>query len=167
MNIRNSGVLKEKGFTLVELLVVIAIIGILATLVLLQLGTARAKARDTQRITAVNQITSAVELYYGDNGVYPTGITSALIGPTSPGKYLTNVPVDPATGVAYFYAYNPAVSPRNVQVWAELENRAAAMGSDADINSTGWSGAPIIGGAPNEACTSAAPTDCVYDLGNQ
>ena len=67
----------QKGFTLVELLVVIAIIGILATLVLLQLGTARAKARDTQRITAVNQMKSALEQYYDDNGSYPADFTDA------------------------------------------------------------------------------------------
>lgn len=57
----------QKGFTLVELLVVIAIIGVLATLVLLQLGTARAKSRDTQRIAAVNQVQSGLELYMDDS----------------------------------------------------------------------------------------------------
>ena len=56
---------KEKlgGFTLVELLVVIAIISILATLLLLQLGVARAKARDAKRIADINQVRSALELF--------------------------------------------------------------------------------------------------------
>lgn len=62
----------NRGFTLVELLVVIAIIGILATVVLIQLGLAREKARDVKRVTDLRQIKTALELYYDDNGgTYP------------------------------------------------------------------------------------------------
>jgi prepilin-type N-terminal cleavage/methylation domain-containing protein len=62
---------KSRGFTLIELLVVIAIIGLLASIVLVNLAAARIRARDSQRIQNVKQLRNAVELYYADNGHYP------------------------------------------------------------------------------------------------
>jgi len=62
----------KKGFTLIELLVVIAIIGILSSVVLASLNTARSKSRDAKRISDVKQIQLALELYYDQNGSYPT-----------------------------------------------------------------------------------------------
>ena len=62
---------KQKGFTLIELLVVIAIIGLLASIVLVSLNTARAKARDAKRIAGLKQIQLALEMYYDDYGHYP------------------------------------------------------------------------------------------------
>ncbi|MCX6730036.1 MAG: type II secretion system protein [Candidatus Portnoybacteria bacterium] len=61
----------KRGFTLIELLVVISIIGILATIVLVSLGSARIKARSARRITDLNQIRIALEMYYSENGLYP------------------------------------------------------------------------------------------------
>ncbi|OGE76633.1 MAG: hypothetical protein A3C85_02550 [Candidatus Doudnabacteria bacterium RIFCSPHIGHO2_02_FULL_48_21] len=59
------------GFTLIELLVVISIIGLLASVVLVSLNAARAKARDTKRKADLAQIVKALELYYDQYGVYP------------------------------------------------------------------------------------------------
>ncbi len=67
---------KNKGFTLIELLVVIAIIGLLASVVLLALNSARAKSRDAKRLADVRQIASAMELYFNDFNSYATGSTS-------------------------------------------------------------------------------------------
>ncbi len=61
----------QRGFTLIELLVVIAIIGILSSVVLASLNTARAKARDAKRFSDLRQIKIALELYYDSNNSYP------------------------------------------------------------------------------------------------
>lgn len=62
---------QQRGFTLIELLVVIAIIGLLASIVLVSLNSARTKARDARRIADLGQIKNALELYMQDNKVYP------------------------------------------------------------------------------------------------
>lgn len=62
---------KVKGFTLIELLVVIAIIGILSSVVLVSLNTARAKARDVKRLSDMHQMQIALEFYYNSFGRYP------------------------------------------------------------------------------------------------
>jgi prepilin-type N-terminal cleavage/methylation domain-containing protein len=57
----------DKGFTLIELLVVIAIIGILSSVVLASLNTARAKGADAAIKGNLNGIRSQAELYYDSN----------------------------------------------------------------------------------------------------
>ncbi len=61
-------IMKNKGFTLIELLVVIAIIGLLSSIVLASLGTARNKAADAAIMADLTGIRSAAEIYFGDNG---------------------------------------------------------------------------------------------------
>lgn len=93
----------KKGFTLVELLVVIAIIGILSSVVITSLGTAREKARDSKRIQDLAQIKNALELYRDDNGHYPIVGNSYYYSYNSSwntftsvlSPYLSDVPVDP------------------------------------------------------------------------
>lgn len=59
------------GFTLIELLVVISIIGLLASTVLASVNSARMKARDARRVADLEQIITALEFYYDNNGSYP------------------------------------------------------------------------------------------------
>jgi len=52
----------QQGFTLIELLVVIAIIGLLSTMAVVSLNSARGKARDAKRVSDVKQISNLIEM---------------------------------------------------------------------------------------------------------
>lgn len=70
--------INRKGFTLIELLVVIAIIGLLSTLAVVALNTARTKSRDAKRVADIKQTQTALELYSGDTSGYPAdGVAGA------------------------------------------------------------------------------------------
>ena len=66
-----------KGFTLIELLVVIAIIGILASVVLVSLQSARKKGNDTRVISDVQQLRTQLESDYNASTGYLTGIPTS------------------------------------------------------------------------------------------
>jgi len=100
----------SRGFTLIELLVVIAIIGILSSVVLASLNTARAKGNDAARHEDIHSIQTALELYYTTNGFYPAsgGALSPNSGwsnsndsswttlQTALAPYISKLPTDPA-----------------------------------------------------------------------
>ena len=72
-----------KGFTLIELLVVIAIIGLLSTLAVVALNSARQRSRDAKRVADIRQVQTALELGFSETGEYPfdvSGDTSAILG---------------------------------------------------------------------------------------
>lgn len=84
-----------------ELLVVIAIIGILMTIILVFVSSSRARGRDAQRMSDIEQINTAIAFYIMDNGIAPDMFAvdkeknwedlSALLVPT----YIPQLPVDP------------------------------------------------------------------------
>ena len=126
---------KQKGFTLIELLVVIAIIGLLATIVLVSVNSAREKARDAKRKTDLHQIHLALEIFYSNKDSYID--TWEICGDTSAGcsgcgcggeaafsygnwsptfgnlhralvqDYISALPIDPVNNSSYYYYFEP------------------------------------------------------------
>jgi len=64
--------MNKKAFTLVELAVVLLVIGILAGLLLRNLGGFTASARDQRRIGDLRNVSAYITNYYARKGEYPT-----------------------------------------------------------------------------------------------
>jgi general secretion pathway protein G len=95
----------EEGFTLVELMVVIVIIGLLATVVLINVLPSQDRAMATKAKADIATLSQAMEMYRLDNLSYPTGsdglqaLASAPAGAEAgnyrPGGYVKSLPEDP------------------------------------------------------------------------
>jgi len=59
------------AFTLVELIVVISILAVLASIAISQIGSITSSARDSQRLTDISSMKSALEMYSAKSGILP------------------------------------------------------------------------------------------------
>jgi len=62
---------KNKSFTLIEMLVVVALISLIASLILVSMTGARAKARDSKRKQDIAQLEKALLMYWEKFGQFP------------------------------------------------------------------------------------------------
>lgn len=96
----------QKGFTLTELMVVIFIIGLLTTVVLINVLPSQDRAMITKAQADIATLESALELYRLDNLTYPAGndglnaLVTAPPGLAQPeryrrGGYIKRLPEDP------------------------------------------------------------------------
>ena len=102
---------RPRGFTLIELLLVMVILAILAAVVVPKMVGRGEQARVAAAKTDIASISSALETYEVDNGLYPTsdeGLAALLVAPGNApgwhGPYLTHPPKDP-WGNTYVYSY--------------------------------------------------------------
>lgn len=157
---------RSKGFTLIELLVVIAIIGILASIILASLDSARRKGRDARRIADIKQIQLALELYYDQNNNYPATISVASL--VTPG-YISAIPTDPqlATQPYSYAALGSGTTCSSYHLGASLENAShSVLSTDADaaVGTTCNGSAADFSGVDGSKCNTADPGVACYDV---
>lgn len=136
-----------RGFTLIELLVVIAIIGILSSIILVSLGSARSKGKDSAVKESLSGVRSQMELY-ANGGGYTNGCSTSA---GNPGGALTIL--------------NGIVTIAPVTMVATVNTTAAIAGTYQTVSchdaASTW-----VADAPLSASTSGSPSMwCVDSTG--
>ena len=174
----------KKGFTLIELLIVIGILAILATTVVLVLNPAQllAQARDTQRISDLSTVKSAIAVYLSTAtdptltaGPYSTSDTTCGFGAasctvttstvvtgsgwvaidltaSSGGSPVSVLPIDPTNTAIYQYAYKGDNTNKTFELNARLESTKYKVQMAAD-------------GGDDSTCSSYTEETCYYEVG--
>jgi general secretion pathway protein G len=133
----------ERGFTLTELMVVIFIIGLLATVVMMNVLPSQDKAMATKARADIATLESALEQYRLDNLVYPAtgdGLNALVAPPPSlvqperyrRGGYIKRLPDDP-WGRPYHYQA-PGADGKAFDIWSTgADGVPGGTGENADI----------------------------------
>ncbi len=143
-----------RGFTLIELLVVIAIIGILASVVLVSLSSARNKGKGASAISSMNSMRAAAELAIDSTGNYPADLCTVALAT------LVSAAQTQSGDTAISCGVNTARTS-----WAASINMVGAGGTAGTatanfcVDSTGFAGGRITDNIAGDASTNfSCPT---------
>ncbi|MBN1557265.1 MAG: type II secretion system major pseudopilin GspG [Lentisphaerae bacterium] len=124
---------RRGGFTLIEVLLVVAILGILAAVVVVNVGGRREQAMVEATRTSISALSGAVDLYEVDTGRYPTGLESLVQDDGAPnwsGPYIKGGLQGDPWGTAFAYK-------KRAEGGYEIRSAGPdmAMGTEDDITS--------------------------------
>jgi general secretion pathway protein G len=139
---RGDDAVEEEGFTLVELMVVILILGLLTTIVILNVLPAQDRAMDQKARTDIALLEQAMERYRLDMFTYPaagTGLTALVSAPPGlphperypAGGYIKRLPDDP-WGNPYHYDNPGRHGPIDIYSFG-ADGKEGGDGQNADI----------------------------------
>jgi len=138
--------MNEKGFTLIEIMVVVLIIGLLATLVAVNVIPRKEEANRTAALVQIRNFEEALKLYYLDNHMYPDsqqGLKALVEKPTvgkvpsgwREGGYLEGgrIPKDPWSN-SYVYT-SPGKGGKDFEILSKgRDGEPGGEGPDKDIS---------------------------------
>ena len=141
----DQGEVERNGFSLVELMVVIFIIGLLATVVLINVLPSQDKAMVVKARGDIATLDQAMEMYRLDNATYPTqaqGLAALKTPPAGLGQpgsykaggYIRDLPSDP-WGYPYQYVV-PGKDGKPFEIYSlGADGQPGGDGLNADITS--------------------------------
>lgn len=145
----------QRGFTLIELLVVIAIIGILATVIMASLGSARDSAQDARRASDLRQLQRAFELFANDNrGLFPASPTNTQVvnmntGASNITPYIDPIPTDPTNTGNNGYRYAASTDRVSYTLLVRLDKNTTWCSLNYAPGYPAWNGISSDGGGSN------------------
>jgi len=132
---------RQRGFTLIEIMIVLVILGLLSTVVILNVLPAQDRAMTQKAATDVRMIEQALQQYRLDNLKYPSteqgleALETAPAGLARPERYreggYARIPLDP-WGNPYQYVYPGEQGQFDVFSYG-ADGRPGGEGLDADI----------------------------------
>jgi general secretion pathway protein G len=120
---------EERGFTLVEMMVVLVIIGLLATVVIINVMPATDRAAQTRVKADLSTIEQAVEMYRLENLRYPT--TQEGLNALVP-NYIRRLPADPWNSPYVYVAPGPNGAPFRIASLG-ADKSEGGSGENADV----------------------------------
>ena len=148
--------MSNKGFTLIELLVVIAIIGILSSVVLASLNTARSKARVSKARAELQQIRSALEIRFSDVGLYPGGGTVSLCDNGN------EVPIDASSGIGPYFGGGVPFDPWGRVYYTDGDYQCNLATAGCTSTDSGATSGVLLSRGPDGAISYGAGDDIVF-----
>jgi prepilin-type N-terminal cleavage/methylation domain-containing protein len=90
--------MRNKAFTLIEILVAVSIIAVLSLIAIAAGMSAKANARDNQRLSDLKLIQIKLESFRDEKGAYPAKLEQLK------SEFISQMPIDPVTKLEYRYA---------------------------------------------------------------